>query len=166
MSNHEEFPYYRNQFHQKLRLFGDAANLMLATYGAPASDWRGRPIDIVSWDDTEIASSYVLSGFQPEAPVNSRILHQLSLKCSARHPNGETSAKIHSINPVTIQKSARILLMTTAERIEYEARLANAISCDEGKIRILPPRPNEISPEHGMELLLRVLDRGFMILES
>jgi hypothetical protein len=170
MTDRESIPYYENQYHEKLKFFGDAAGLLLDTYGTPAKGNNGQPIDSAAWSDVEIATNYELARFHHQAAVDGRLLHQIDLKITETYPNGEKSIKTHSINPFTMTKSTWIQQMTAAERAELEERVriseAQTPDLPKDQLRILPPRRDDLQPEYEMELLLQVLNRGLEILEQ
>lgn len=170
MTDREPIPYYENQYGEKLKLFGDAAGMLLDAYGNSATGNNGQPIDWATWSDVEIATSYELARFQPHAAVDARLLHQIDLRVTETYPNGEKSIKTHSINPSAMTKSTYIQQLTAVERKEYEERVRISklpfSDLPKGETRPLPPRKFDLSPEHEMELLLDVLSRGLEILEQ
>ena len=170
MTDREPIPYYKNQYDEKLKLFGDTAGLLLDTYGNPATGNNGQPIDIAAWSDAEIATAYELARLQPQADVDIRLLHQIDLKVTESYPNGEKSIKTHSIHPTTMTKATYMQQMTAMERADYEERVrafkAHRPDLPKDQLRILPPRRDDLQPEYEMELLLNVLNRSLEILEQ
>lgn len=170
MSNPEQggepLPYYQNQYLEKMAMFGDAANLMLDTYGTRGLNSVGVPIETCSWSDPEIATDYVLARFQQDADIDPLFRGELELRIIEQYPDGEVSERSHAIDPERKLHSSRLIRMTAAQRAEEKEmnRLARELPTD---TVVRPPRlDQDVSPEHDMEMRIQVLRRGFDILEA